>query len=61
MVYLADFEARRVMRGIVGSIQPAIRLTTLTDAASKHSLETAFLRDLSSRHLRYSSPEKFPK
>jgi len=42
MVYLAHVAPRRVMRGTVGSIQPASHLQTATSAASKHSLETAF-------------------
>ena len=43
VVYLADVEPRQVMRGLVGFIQPACRLQTAINAASKHSLETAFL------------------
>ena len=42
MVYLAPAAPRRVMRGLVGSFQPAFHLQTANNAASKHSLETAF-------------------
>ena len=43
MVYLADVESRRVLRGTVGFLQAVLHLQTPTNAASKHSLGTAFL------------------
>lgn len=43
MVYLADAESRRVMRGPVGFIQSASTFRLNQNAASEHSLETAFL------------------
>jgi hypothetical protein len=42
MVYLADFESCRGIRGTVGFVQTVFHLPTPTDAASKLSLETAF-------------------
>jgi hypothetical protein len=67
MVYLADPESRRVMRGTVGIVQAAgFHLQTLTNAASKQSLETAFLLDSAScpsgtTHLKSFPSEKMKR
>jgi hypothetical protein len=67
MVYLANVESCRVMRGTVGFVQAAeTHLQTLTNAASKQSLETAFLLDSEScpsgtTHLKSFPSEKMKR
>ena len=60
MVYLADVESRRVLRGPVGCIQPTSGLQTPKDAASEHSLGTAFLHGSNPYRSGTTHPKSFP-
>ena len=60
MVYLADVQSCRVMCGTVGFVQAAAHLQTPTHAASKLSLETAFLRESKTRSIGSTDTTSFP-
>jgi len=60
MVYLANLQSRRGLRGTVGFLQAASQLQTKTDAASKHSFETALLYGSKSCDSGTAQPSSFP-
>lgn len=61
MVYLADVESRRVLRGPVGFIPSAFRLQTSTNAALELLAQDGVSLWSESLPIRSGAPEKFPK